>query len=220
MRSESNGCSCFRKCACRLKHFQANRPNRSSVRRESPHCTAAQLRCDRRCRSRNKSPAVHPLPSQCCQIGAQGEIRKCRAIVARRVHMNTKKEGRLRCHKRPKSREETPKEGGDSRVGLGVATAYPYLSSSRSAAQLNVRDHGPIRRFMALPSRPSTSAMGHERTSPCDLPMSALTSINRSHHGLPSRFSDEAMHSLQITYPSQSREEQRQRLKYTYQSLS
>ena len=36
-----------------------------------------------------------------------------------------KKKGRLRCHKRPKSREETPKEGSDSGVGLGVATAYP-----------------------------------------------------------------------------------------------
>ena len=32
-----------------------------------------------------------------------------------------KKKGRLRCHKRPKSREETPKEGSDS----GSATAYP-----------------------------------------------------------------------------------------------
>ena len=27
-----------------------------------------------------------------------------------------KKKGRLRCHKRPKSREETPKEGSDSGV--------------------------------------------------------------------------------------------------------
>ena len=32
-----------------------------------------------------------------------------------------KKKGRLRCHKRPKSREETPKEGSDS----GNATAHP-----------------------------------------------------------------------------------------------
>ena len=32
-----------------------------------------------------------------------------------RVH--TKKKGRLRCHKRPKSREETPKEGSDSAGG-------------------------------------------------------------------------------------------------------
>jgi hypothetical protein len=30
-----------------------------------------------------------------------------------------KEKGRLRCHKRPKSREETPKEGSDSGVGLG-----------------------------------------------------------------------------------------------------
>src|SRR6266481_8524888 len=30
-----------------------------------------------------------------------------------------KKKGRLRCHRRPKSREETPKEGSDSGVGLG-----------------------------------------------------------------------------------------------------
>jgi hypothetical protein len=31
-----------------------------------------------------------------------------------------KKKGRLRCHKRPKSREETPKEGSDSGMGMGV----------------------------------------------------------------------------------------------------
>ena len=37
--------------------------------------------------------------------------------------LHTKKKGRLRCHKRPKSREETPKEGSDSGMGLGVATA-------------------------------------------------------------------------------------------------
>jgi len=30
-----------------------------------------------------------------------------------------KKKGRLRCRKRPKSREETPMEGCDSGVGLG-----------------------------------------------------------------------------------------------------
>jgi hypothetical protein len=38
-----------------------------------------------------------------------------------------KKEGRLRCRKQPKSREETPNEGSDSGAGVGVATAYPYL---------------------------------------------------------------------------------------------
>jgi hypothetical protein len=36
-----------------------------------------------------------------------------------------KKKGRLRCHERPKSREETPKEGSDSGCRGGVATAYP-----------------------------------------------------------------------------------------------
>jgi hypothetical protein len=35
-------------------------------------------------------------------------------------------------------------------VGDGVATACRQLRRSRSAAQLNVRDHGPIRRFRAL----------------------------------------------------------------------
>jgi hypothetical protein len=56
-----------------------------------------------------------------------------------------KKKGRLRCHKRPKSREETPKEGNDS-----GGYRLPLTRRSRSAAQLDVRDHGPIRRFMAL----------------------------------------------------------------------
>ena len=37
----------------------------------------------------------------------------------------TKKKGRLRCHKRPKSREETPKEGSDSGVGLGGSLPHP-----------------------------------------------------------------------------------------------
>jgi hypothetical protein len=36
-----------------------------------------------------------------------------------------KKKGRLRCHKRPKSREETPKEGSDSGVGMGVRYRIP-----------------------------------------------------------------------------------------------
>ena len=35
------------------------------------------------------------------------------------------KKGRLRCHKRPKSREETPKEGSDSGVGLGPLPHTP-----------------------------------------------------------------------------------------------
>jgi hypothetical protein len=32
--------------------------------------------------------------------------------------ISARKKGRLRCHKRPKSREETPNEGSDS-IGLG-----------------------------------------------------------------------------------------------------
>jgi hypothetical protein len=31
-----------------------------------------------------------------------------------------KRKGRLRCHKQPKSREETPKEGSDSGMGMEV----------------------------------------------------------------------------------------------------
>ena len=31
--------------------------------------------------------------------------------------ISARKKGRLRCHKRPKSREETPKEGSDSGPG-------------------------------------------------------------------------------------------------------
>ncbi len=37
------------------------------------------------------------------------------------VPLCSRKKGRLRCHKRLKSREETPKEGSDS----GSATAHP-----------------------------------------------------------------------------------------------
>jgi hypothetical protein len=35
--------------------------------------------------------------------------------------LGARKKGRLRCRKRPKSREETPKEGSDN----GRATAHP-----------------------------------------------------------------------------------------------
>ena len=37
------------------------------------------------------------------------------------------KKDRLRCHKRPKSREETPKEGSDSGWGTGGRYRIPYL---------------------------------------------------------------------------------------------
>jgi hypothetical protein len=55
-----------------------------------------------------------------------------------RSALHTKKKGRLRYHKRPKSREETPKEGSDSGMGLGGATAWRHVRRSRPAAQLNV----------------------------------------------------------------------------------
>jgi hypothetical protein len=40
-----------------------------------------------------------------------------------------KKKGRLRCHKRPKSREETPKEGSDSGVGVGGRYRIPQAKT-------------------------------------------------------------------------------------------
>ena len=39
------------------------------------------------------------------------------------AHFTQKRRGRLRYHRRPKSREETLREGSDSGMGLGVATA-------------------------------------------------------------------------------------------------
>ena len=41
----------------------------------------------------------------------------------------TKKKGRLRCHKRPKSREETLKEGSDSGAGLGDRYRIPLAKT-------------------------------------------------------------------------------------------
>src|SRR3954471_24550654 len=61
--------------------------------------------------------------------------------------LENKKKGRLRCHRRPKSREETPKEGSDAGWGR---YHIPLTKTSRSAAQLHLRDYGPIQRFMAL----------------------------------------------------------------------
>ena len=57
-----------------------------------------------------------------------------------------KKKGRLRCHKRPKSREETPKEGSDS----GNATACPMDKTIAIGGSIERKGHGPIRRFIAL----------------------------------------------------------------------
>ena len=58
-------------------------------------------------------------------------LRPWRGIAAD-VTASTKK-GRLRCHKRPKSREETPKEGSDSG---GYRTPLPKTIAT--TAQLNV----------------------------------------------------------------------------------
>jgi resolvase-like protein len=61
-----------------------------------------------------------------------------------------KKKGRLRCHKRPKSREETPKEGSDSGVGYGGRYRIPLAKTIALSGSIERGDHGPIRRFMAL----------------------------------------------------------------------
>jgi hypothetical protein len=71
---------------------------------------------------------------------------------------------------RPKSREETPKEGSDSGVGVGGATAYPYLIRSRSAPQLHVGNRpvskGVTELYQDLwrsPLKSTTSALGPGR---------------------------------------------------------
>jgi hypothetical protein len=60
-----------------------------------------------------------------------------------------KKKGRLCCHKRPKSREETPKEGSDSGVGLG-RYRIPLAKTIAIGGSVERRDHGPTRKFMAF----------------------------------------------------------------------
>jgi hypothetical protein len=49
----------------------------------------------------------------------------CAGAELLRTWRHRQKKGRLRCHKRPKSREETPKEGSDSAVGLGGRYRIP-----------------------------------------------------------------------------------------------
>jgi hypothetical protein len=61
-----------------------------------------------------------------------------------------KRKGRLRCHKRPKSREETPKEGSDSGGGVGGRYRIPLAKTIALNSSIERRDHGPKRRFMAL----------------------------------------------------------------------
>jgi len=52
------------------------------------------------------------------RVLAQAVMAGVRALEPKRS-LEHKKKGRLRCHRRPKSREETPKEGSDSGVWVG-----------------------------------------------------------------------------------------------------
>jgi hypothetical protein len=49
-----------------------------------------------------------------------------------------------------KSREETPKEGSDSGVGLGGRYRIPLAKTIAISGSTERKGHGPIRRFMAL----------------------------------------------------------------------
>jgi len=87
-------------------------------------------------------------------VKACGLARSCCASVACDLARNCcgrdgihKKKGRLRCHKRPKSREETPKEGSDSAGGDYRITLAKTIAISGSIER---RGHGTIRRFVAL----------------------------------------------------------------------
>src|SRR5712671_143477 len=69
-----------------------------------------------------------------------------------------KKKGRLRCHKRPKSREETPKEGSDSGVGLGGRYRIPLAktiaisgSIERKGSRTDTKVYGARPQGRALP---------------------------------------------------------------------
>jgi hypothetical protein len=61
----------------------------------------------------------------CCRVQHYGPIDEKQHHAAPHSRLalvvSARKKGRLRCRKRPKSREETPKEGSDS----GSATAFP-----------------------------------------------------------------------------------------------
>ena len=50
-----------------------------------------------------------------------------------------KKKGRLRCHKRPKSREETPKEGSDS---AGGSYRIPLAKTIAIGGSIECKDQG------------------------------------------------------------------------------
>jgi hypothetical protein len=61
--------------------------------------------------------------------------------IAADVTAYTKKKGRLRCHKRPKSREETPKEGSDSGIPLAKTIAISG-SIERKGSRTDTKVYG------------------------------------------------------------------------------
>ena len=89
----------------------------------------------------------------------------CRRRIVADVTTYTKKKGRLRHHKRPKSREETPKEGSDSggyRITLSKTIAIRGSIERRETAGIQ-REQGTKPRFMALALKPAISATGQSR---------------------------------------------------------
>jgi hypothetical protein len=66
--------------------------------------------------------------------GLMGSYSNILALLG--VTAYTKKKGRLRCHKRPKSREETPKEGSDS---AGGSYRMPLVKTIAISGQLSAR---------------------------------------------------------------------------------
>jgi hypothetical protein len=62
-------------------------------------------------------------------------------------------------------------EGSDSGGTFAVAITNAFLRRSRSAAQLNVRAHEPIRRFMALALKAEHFRKGY---NPALSPLSVL----------------------------------------------
>ena len=74
--------------------------------------------------------------------------------------------GRLRCHKRPKSREETPKKGSGSGMGMGVryriTLPKTILISALIAHGSSIeRCQGTMPRFMALVPKVDHFPIGH-----------------------------------------------------------
>ena len=89
----------------------------------------------------------------------------------------TQKERPPALHKRPKSREETPKEGCDSGVGCGGRYRIPLAKTIAISGSIERRDHGPIRRFMALAFKAEHYRNGQAEKSGRATGKSALPSI-------------------------------------------